>query len=178
MDFQPLFERQTHPGIVAAARYFQEIAAGDAVPKRQDFRPNKVRSILGYIFLLDVLPDLHDYRFSLCGVNVSVLFGMDGTNARLSELHSPELAQRLKATYDNVIASRTFLYIRGQYSWPDRSVNIERLLVPMTGPDGQLNAIFGVAIPDCPADMLVIYAGVGVAKLVIDEQIMGTGHTR
>lgn len=177
MDFQALLKRDVDPGIAVAARYFQEIAPGNALPSRKDFRPAKVRSILGYIFLLDVLPELNDYRFSLCGVNVAVLFGTDGTSARLTELHSPELAQRLKTTYDEAIAAKTFLYVRGQYSWPDRAVNIERLLVPMTGPDGQLNAIFGVTIPDCPADMLVIYAGTGVAKLVIDEKITGPVHT-
>lgn len=178
MDFQPLFERQIHPGIEAAARYLQEIAAGDALPNRLDFRPTKVRSILGYIFLLDILPEYDDYRFSLCGVNVAVLFGMDGTNIRLSELHSPQLAQRLKATYDEVAEAQTFLYVRGQYCWPDLSVNIERLLVPMIGADGKLHSIFGLTIPDCPTDMLVIYAGVGVPKLVIDEKITGKAHNR
>jgi len=171
MDFQPLLARTIHPGIESAARYCREIADGREMPRRQDFRPTKVRSILGYIFLLDVLPG--DYRFSLCGVHMSVLYGANVTDICLSEFPDRELAGRLTKTYDEVVAARTYQYIRGQYSWPDRALNIERLLVPMTGADGRLNAILGVTMAECPADMLVIHAGVGVAKLVIDEEITG-----
>ena len=173
MDLQPLLERKIHPGIKTAARYCSELAAGREMPSRKDFRPTKVRSILGYIFLLDVLSNGSDYRFSLCGVHISVLYGADVTNMRLSDFSDRDLSGRLTNTYDEVVATRSYKYVRGQYSWPDRAVNIERLLVPMTGPSGQLDAIFGLTIPDCRADMLPIYAGVGVAKLVIDEQITG-----
>ncbi|MDR3528210.1 MAG: PAS domain-containing protein [Rhizomicrobium sp.] len=171
MDFQPLFEREIHPSIAVAARYCSELAANHEIPNRQDFRPNKVRSILGYLFLLDVLPG--DYRFSLCGVHVSVLYGVNPTGTRLSEFSDRDMSGRLTKTYDEVVAARSFQYVRGQCSWPDHSVQIERLLVPMTGPSGQLDAIFGVTIPKCPVDLLVIYAGTGIAKLVIDEQITG-----
>jgi hypothetical protein len=43
----------------------------------------------------------------------------------------------------------------------------------MTDGEGNLQAIFGVAISDYPADMLVIYTGAGLARLVIDEEITG-----
>jgi hypothetical protein len=175
MDFRPLFERPIHAGIETAARYCREIAVGRDLPRRQDFRPTKVRSILGHMFLLDVLAEENDYRYSLCGVNISVLIGVDGTNKRMSDLPQTDMSARLKKTYDDVVAARSFLYVRGQYNWPNRAVNIERLLVPMTNGEGKLQAIFGVVISDCPADMLVIYAGAGMAKLVIDEAITGNG---
>jgi hypothetical protein len=43
----------------------------------------------------------------------------------------------------------------------------------MADDNGQLRSIFGVVISACPADMLVVYAGVGLAKLEISEQIIG-----
>lgn len=171
MNFEPLFQRPVHPAIAEAAHYFQELAPGDALPIRQDFRPTRVRSVLGYIFLIEVLPD--DYRWNLTGEHIAMLFGIDGTNRLLSDFQPQALRQRLKTTYDAVVKTRSFHYARGRYTWPNHTMNIERLLVPMANPDGQLNFIFGVSMPDVPTDHLAMSAGIGAASLEIDEQIAG-----
>jgi len=175
MDFQPLFASHIHAGIKTAARYCNEIAGDHELPMRQDFRPTRVRPIIGHMFLLDVLGQGEDYRYAICGVNIARLIGVDGTNMCLSALPQTDTSARLKQTYDDVVASRSYQYVRGHYVWPDRTIAIERLLVPMTDHDGQLRSIFGVAISDCPSDMLVIYAGVGMAKLEIIERITANG---
>ena len=171
MNFEPLLRRPVHPAIAEAARYFQELAPGDALPKRRDYRPTRVRSVLGYIFLIEVLPD--DYCWNLIGEHMAMLFGIDGTNRLLSDFQPQALRERLKTTYDAVVTTRSFLFGRGRYTWPDRSMNIERLLVPMANPEGQLNFIFGVSIPDMPTDRLAVSSGIGAGSLEIDEQISG-----
>jgi hypothetical protein len=168
MNFEPLFERQIHPGIARAAQYFQDIAADRELPRRHDFRPTSVRSILGYIFLIEVLPG--DYRFSLFGEHMSMLYGADLTNKRLSEIGGEELRGYLRKTYDAVVTARSFQYLRGRYAWPDWSVPIERLLVPMADDTAKLTTIFGLTIPDIPSDTLAINVRDGAAMLKIDTE--------
>jgi hypothetical protein len=171
MNFERLLASPVHPAIAAAARYFQELAPGDALPKRHDFRPTRVPALVGYYFLIDVLPD--DYRFSLAGEHMSLLFGTDVTHMRLSDVGVEPLRAGLKATYDRVIAAGTFLYVRGRYAWSERSVAIERLLVPMADNDGRLNSILGISIPDTALETLNLYAEIGAASLEIDTEIAG-----
>jgi hypothetical protein len=174
MDIEPLLLSPVDPGIALAARYMQELAAGSALPKRQDFRPSQVRPVLGYIFLIDILPDLDDFRYSLLGEHIRILYGIEATNMRMSQLGHEAQFAILRKTYQAVIKAQSFHYLRGRYTWPDRFVAIERLLVPMTDNDGHLNSIFGISIPDAPTDALPVFAGLIPARLEIDEQISGS----
>jgi hypothetical protein len=173
MNFASLRNGPVHPAIAEAACYFEQLAPGDALPRRHDFRPNRVPHLLGYYFLIDVADDGRDYRFSLAGEHMSLLFGSDITNRYLSELGDEDLCTRLRKTYDTVVATRTFHYLRGRYAWPERWIVIERLLVPMTDHDGHLNTIIGLSIPDTHIDDLNLIADVGAAKLEVDSLILG-----
>lgn len=166
MNFEPLFAQQIHLDIRGTAQYFLDISQDRELPRRRDFRPAKVRPVLGYIFLIDVLPD--DYRFSLFGEHMSMLYGENLTNKRLSDVGDEKLRGFLRKTYDAVVAARSFQYLRGKYTWPDRSVPIERLLVPMADDAGKLSTIFGLTIPDIPEGTLVLEAGEGAATLEIN----------
>lgn len=173
MNFEPLLAASVHPAIADAARYFQTLAPGNALPKRHDFRPNRVPGLLGYYFLVDVIKGGKDYRYGIAGEHMALLFGTDATNMRLSELGDDALRARIKATYDAVVANRVFHYVRGRYTWSERSVAIERLLVPMTDADGNLNTILGLSVPDTQLETLNLLAGIGAAVLEIDTTIVG-----
>jgi hypothetical protein len=168
MNFEPLFELQIHPGIARAAQYCLDLSQDRELPRRRDFRPANVRSILGYIFLIDVLPD--DYGFGLAGEHMATLYGATLKGKRLSEIKDEKLRDHLGKTYDAVVSARSFQYLRGRYTWPARSVPIERLLVPMTDDAGKLSTIFGFTIPNIPADTLILSAGEGAATLEIDTE--------
>lgn len=168
MDFSALYEKAVDPRIEKAARYFEGLAPGTALPRRHDFRPEKVRDLLGFIFLIDILPEENDFHFSLFGVHMAVLYGADLSNRKLSEIRNPAQRDALRQSYELVVATQNFVYLRGHYAWFNRSVGIERLLVPMCDNDGKLTTIFGLAVPDIPADMLIVYTGNGSAKFEAD----------
>ena len=172
MNFEPLLKRPVHLAIAEVARYFQELAPGDTLPKRQEFRPTRIPALLGYYFLMDVLKD-GDYHFSLAGEYVAELFGIDATHWCLSQIGNEDMRTRLKQTYDIVVETATFHYVRGHYTWPEHSVGIERLLVPLADNNGCLRAILGVVIPVEPTDLPPVFTGLGAATLEIDEQLTG-----
>lgn len=175
MNFEPLLAKPVHPAIAEVARYFQTLAPGDALPRRHAFRPTHVRHALGYIFIVDVLAD--DYRWNLIGEKAGILFGTNRQGSLLSGLPT-ELRNVLRPMYDGVVASRSFHFARGRYTWPNRTLPIERLLVPMTDDQDRLTSVFGVTIPDEPLDDFdLVLTGKGAAGLEIDEIMTGTAQT-
>jgi hypothetical protein len=104
---------------------------------------------------------------------MTVLYGVDLTGKYLDQFEDTELKARLRSTYDTVIAERTFQYVRGQYKWVDRSVKIERLLVPMVNDQGQIDTIFGVSVPDVSTGSLHLFAGIGPTR-----NRRNSGHVR
>lgn len=173
MNFVSLLAGPVHPAIAETARYFQQLAPYDTLPRRHDFRPNHVPGLLGYYFLIEVVEGGKDYRFSIAGEHMSLLFGTDVTNMYLSQVGTEDLRSRLKRTYDAVVASHSFHYVRGRYSWDDRTVAIERLLVPMSDPEGHLNTILGLSIPDTRLETLDLISDIGAARLEIDSLVLG-----
>jgi hypothetical protein len=177
MDFEPLLAAApVHPVIVETVRYFQTLAPGDVLPRRHAFRPNHVRHALGYIFIVDVLPG--DYRWNLIGEKVGILFGTNRQGSLLSALPA-ELRDLLKPMYDGIVASHSFHFCRGRYTWPDRSLPIQRLLVPMADDQGRLSSIFGVTVPVEPLDdFVIVFTGNGAAGFEVDDVMTGSAAAR
>jgi hypothetical protein len=166
MDFGTLFEHSPHPHIAQLASYCNELAGDSAMPNRNDFRPGRVSQLLGCVFLVEVIATENDYFFELCGSYMQIAFGADLSKKRLSTLRDEKLRTALQKTYDCVVQTGKPLYLRGLYQWPGKSVNIERLLVPMSDHFGNLTTILGAVVPDVDIDSLILYTGVGPAQLV------------
>lgn len=102
----------------ALAAYWQEKCAGRFAPRRADIDPLDLRAHMPYLFLVDVLPD-HEFRYRLMGTALVEGTGRDITGKLLSELHggTPEVMNRLKSRFDQVIATRQPVYTSGQVYW-------------------------------------------------------------
>jgi hypothetical protein len=173
MNFEPLFERPVCRPLLDFARWCESVSPGDTLPKRSDFRPTAVRALLGYYFLVDVIEGGADYRFALAGEKMAAVYGTDISRQCLSTLGDAKLRASLRQTYDAVLLSRAFHYARGRYVWIDKSVEIERLLVPMAGADGSLTTILGIVLPAQATEHAHLFAGIGAATLEIEEALAG-----
>jgi len=170
VDFGDLFEKDVNPGIAFFARYCKELAGDDTLPRRSRFRPSKVSPVVSYVFLIDVLPEEGDYRYSLVGDGMILLCGVDPTGKRVNAIEDDTLRNCLRRSYDLVVASRQPVYRRGQFCWSGNSVGIARLLVPMVDDDGRLTTIAGIGMPDTPDEPILVFTNRGVPSLVIDPE--------
>ena len=173
MDFGDLFEKDVNPGVLAFARYCMELAGDAEMPRRSQFRPSKIRDIVSYVFLLDVLPD--DYRFCLVGDSMIRLCGTNPTGRSVNGIEDEEVRRNLRSTYDLVVATRRPVYQHSRYLWQENSVAVSRLLVPMLGDDGNLTTIFGIAMPDMPDEPILLFSGRGVPIVVQDPVLKPAG---
>ena len=169
MNLACLTETGVHPGIAHLARYCAELAGEDPLPRRRQFWPSRVADVITYLFVVDLLPGEDDYYVSLFGSRITILFGMDCSKKRFSEISDEFVRGELRRTYDEVAASGKPLYLRGRYEWPELSIGIERLLVPMIDDGGTVTSIIGLSIPDVSEDVLPFFAGQGPARLIVDR---------
>lgn len=172
MNFENLFARHIHPGIAGLARYTAEIAGKKKLPRRSQFDPSRVASLLDYMYMVDVLFDVQDYYFSYSGWRMATLFGIDLSGRLLSEIESVFPEASIRDTYDCVVATGQPYFMRGHYTWPGKSVPIERLLIPMTDAAGTLDTICGLSIPAIADVDLEMFVGHGVARLICDDELL------
>jgi hypothetical protein len=102
----------------ALAAYWREKCAGRFAPRRADIDPLDLRAHMPYLFLVDVLPN-DEFRYRLMGTAIVEGTGRDITGKWLSELHggTPDVMQRLKSRFDQVLATRRPVFTRGQVYW-------------------------------------------------------------
>lgn len=79
-------------------RYWNAKRGQRPMPSRADIRVRELKPHLGWVSLIDVLPEAKDFRFRLVGSHVSQYFLGDGTGKTLSEA----FAQSPKAFVEHV----------------------------------------------------------------------------
>jgi hypothetical protein len=57
------------------------------MPARADIDPVDLKSHLGSLLLIEVLPGLADFRYRLIGTNITAAYGRDSTGKTVSELY-------------------------------------------------------------------------------------------
>ncbi|MGA7712359.1 MAG: PAS domain-containing protein [Rhizomicrobium sp.] len=175
MNFETLLRHSPHADLIRLAEHCQSLAGDRAMPHREDFRPGDVRWMLGYIYLVDVLDDGADYRIRLFGTFWQTIFGADIAGQRLSELEAVGVLTDLRRDYDVVAETGEPLFHPGKLVWPGKeSIHYERLLIPFSREDGRISLILGAAHCDKAVEDLILYQGLGLPRLVLDEQIERT----
>jgi hypothetical protein len=74
-----------HPALAALKIYWDSKRAGRKMPARSDIRPADMKEHLGWIILLDALPDASDFRYRTIGTRVTQYMLADATGKTIAE---------------------------------------------------------------------------------------------
>ncbi|MCW0233293.1 MAG: PAS domain-containing protein [Ferrovibrio sp.] len=104
------------------------------LPSRADFRPEELRSLLGHLFLLDIVAAETGlrFRYRLFGSAVTVYRGFDLTGRFLDQHPDPHFAARAHQAYLQAVQARQPLWanVRGATA-TGMSANFEGLILPL-----------------------------------------------
>lgn len=124
-------------------------AHGRVAPEQID--PFLLRPALGYVLLIDVLEDGADFRYRLYGSEVARVAGFDMTGKRTSQMVTGSLASTF------YIAGYRALLKRPEplFTWHEMPMQItinnwDRIVLPLTGPDGRITRILTCNMPGAP----------------------------
>lgn len=137
-EFDP--QHLQNPVLAFLKAYWDSKKAGRALPSRADVKPSDMKEHLGWIILVDVLPDFTDFRYRTIGTRVTQYFLADSTGKTVTEAFAPYG----EAAVNGVLwihrkSARDKLVIRshGGAGWLGRSfLDFDALYLPLSD-DGQ-----------------------------------------
>jgi hypothetical protein len=131
---------------------------GSLLPRRADFDPVSLKAHLGWLCIVEVLPDRCDLVYRLIGSRIVEIVGRDATGKRVSEVLPPAAL----TMYRHVMEAPRPVRVFGAVEWRDKGyISHETLALPLAD-DGRtvdrflLEMAFGPAPkvwPDALPDM-------------------------
>lgn len=120
---------------------------GDRLPARRDFDPLEMRECLGSIFLVEAVPELDDFRYTLIGSEIVRQVGVDSTGKRVSEVFGePGLA-----LYREVRDRRRPIRVHGAVDWKQKSYKAyEAVLMPLADDGRSVDRFIGAMVFSMP----------------------------
>lgn len=123
-------------------------AARGGLPTTRLVDPIKLAPALGYLLLVDVVEDGHDFVYRLCGTHVSAVSGLDMTGKKLSERSaSPYIREFSIALYRAVMIRREPVWSLYGAAMPIRTTAWERLILPLVDAGGTVCRFLVAIVP-------------------------------
>jgi hypothetical protein len=125
-----------NPVLAFLKNYWDLKRGGRKMPTRADIKPADMKEHLGWVILLDVLPDFQDFRYRTIGTRVTQYFLADSTGRTLREAFGAYgdaavngvMAVHRKAAQDQVVV-RAY----GGAGWLGRSfLDFDALFLPLS----------------------------------------------
>src|SRR5690606_11458180 len=141
-----------HPTLAAIYSYWNEKRGTRTMPARADINPPELREHLGWIILLDVLPDLSAFRYRLIGTKVARYFGGDSTGRTACEAFRPSSTGAVKgvlAIHRKTARYRVPEVAHGQAAWlAEGYVKFTTISLPLSDDDTTCNMILSAFVFD------------------------------
>jgi hypothetical protein len=98
--------------------YWHRKLAGRAMPSYADIKPVELKPHLGFIILLEALPDYTDFRYRRVGTDVTEYFLGDATGSTIREVYAragtPELlVESIVRLHRTVCESKSVIRVKG-----------------------------------------------------------------
>jgi hypothetical protein len=88
--------RLDHPTLAFLRDYWDSKRGTRAMPSRADISPSELRDHLAWVIIMEVLPDLSDFRYKLVGTLVAQYWLRDSTGKTVREAFSAEAPSAVK----------------------------------------------------------------------------------
>ncbi|HXL98743.1 MAG TPA: PAS domain-containing protein [Rhizomicrobium sp.] len=141
-----------HPVLNFLHGYWDNKRGARLMPARADIKPTELKDHLGWISMLDVLPQARDFRYRLIGTLVTEYFFWDPTGKTLTEAFATQparLRDAVLATFRCVVDNRAPLLAYGDAGWAGKGLEeCEALYLPLSDDDKTVNVILHAFVFD------------------------------
>ena len=109
-----------HPTLAFLYNYWNTKRGTRALPSRSDIKPSELREHLGWIMIVEALPDLSEFRYRLVGTLVAQYFQSDSTGKTVAQMFaaSGEAAIRaVQSTFRKTARDKVVIRCYGDAKW-------------------------------------------------------------
>jgi hypothetical protein len=116
-------------------------------PRRADIRPEDIRDLLPYVFLLDVIGLPHRFRVRLVGTSIVHEYGQEITGRFVDQIDISDMRSRLLAEYDEAVTRRVPVANSWCFTKHDgREVFCQHIAMPLSRAGSTIDMLFGGAV--------------------------------
>jgi len=137
-----------NPVLAFLKNYWDLKRGGRKMPTRADIKPADMKEHLGWIILLDVLPDGSDFRYRTIGTRVTQYFLADSTGKTLSEAfgsYGAAAVNGVLAVHRKAVQDQVVVRAYGGAGWLGRSfLDFDALFLPLSDDGVAANMILSV----------------------------------
>lgn len=134
-----------HPVLAFLKSYWDAKRGARAMPARADIKPSDMKEHLGWIILLDVLPDYADFRYRTVGTRVTQYFLADATGKTMSEAfgaYGEGVVKGVQAVHRKCARDRVPMRAHGGAGWLGRSfLEFDAIFLPLSDDGETVNMI-------------------------------------
>lgn len=147
-----------HPTLAFLRSYWDVKRAGRTMPSRADIRPSELREHLGWVLMIEVLPDLSDFRFKLIGTLVTDYFLTDATGKTVTEAFAefgPAPTKAVQALFRKTAREKRPIRAFGDTNWFRPGFEeFDAIYLPLSDDDVTVNMILHGFVFDRPKVMM------------------------
>jgi hypothetical protein len=136
-----------HPVLAFLKDYWDAKRGARAMPSRSDISPAEMKEHLGWVVLLDALPDYSDFRYRTIGSRVTEYFLSDSTGKTITEAFEPYGEAAVKGAlwiHRKTALERVGVRAFGGAGWLGRSfLDFDALHLPLSDDGQAVNKILG-----------------------------------
>lgn len=142
------------PTLAAVKAYWDTKRCTRRMPARADINPTELRDHLGWIMMVEVLPDYSDFRYKLIGTKVTRYFVTNSTGRTVSEAFGqfgPGAVKGVQAVYRKAAREQVPVRAYGAANWivdwksDDRAFpNFDSLYLPLSDDGATANMLMCV----------------------------------
>ena len=147
-----------HPTL-AFLRSYWDLKRGDrSMPARGDLRASDLKEHLGWVILLDVLPDLQDFRYRLIGTLVTQYWLQDSTGKTVKEAFEesgPVVQKAVSSVFRKCARDKCIVRSHGDAGWlPGGYERFDSIYLPLSDDGEHVSHILHAFVFDKPEVML------------------------
>jgi len=135
----------THPVLAFLRKYWESKRMGRAMPSRADIKPAEMKEHLGWVILVDVLPDYSDFRYRTIGTRVNQYFLNDGTGQLVSEAfarYGIGVIKAVQAIHRKCARDAVVMRSHGGAGWLGREfLDFDAIYLPLSDDGAHVNMI-------------------------------------
>jgi hypothetical protein len=136
------FENET----LAFLHTYWNAKRGDrTMPSRADIKASELKEHLGWVMLVEVLPDISDFRYRLIGTLVTQYFLSDGTGRTVSEIYgksNPAAGKGVSAIFRKCARDKVVVRSFGGANWiADGYEKFDCICLPLSEDGERVNMI-------------------------------------
>jgi hypothetical protein len=139
-----------HETLAFLHRYWNEKRGDRAMPARADLKVSELKDHLGWVIMVEVLPD--DFRYKLVGTLVTQYFLEDGTGKTVTEIYGPRsegAAKGVRAIFRKCARDAVVVRAFGDANWLARGYEkFDCLCLPLSDDGKTVNMILQAFVFD------------------------------